>query len=343
MRSSQRKLLPAPDESGFGRQVGRQAQLMVGKDINKAKQLLEQGELVAIPTETVYGLAGNALDTNAILKIFTVKQRPQFDPLIVHVPSLQKAQGYVLDIPEKAVLLSKKFWPGPLTLLLKKNTIIPDLVTAGMDTVGIRCPDHPLTRELLQSLDFPLAAPSANPFGYVSPTTPWHVAEQLGDKIPYILDGGPCTVGIESTIVGFENLEPVVYRMGGLSLEAIEEITGKVKVMAHSTSNPKAPGQLKSHYAPAKRLILGDLHVLLQKYPAHCSGILSFQHDYHSPHQLILSPAGSIEEAAHNLFAALRQLDKMQVDVILAETVPDLGLGRAINDRLRRAAATGSW
>lgn len=324
-----------------GSSIQHQAsRLMIGKDINKARQLLEQGELVAIPTETVYGLAGNALDKNAVLKIFSVKQRPHFDPLIIHVPSLEKAQGYVADMPEKATVLSKKFWPGPLTLLLQKKIIIPDLVTSGLDTVGIRCPDHPLTRELLRTLDFPLAAPSANPFGYVSPTTPMHVEEQLGDKIPYILDGGTCPVGIESTIVGFENQMPVVYRLGGLSLEVIQEAIGNVKVMTHSTSNPKAPGQLKSHYAPAKPLILGNLDVLLQKYAAHRPAILSFQRDFNSPYQFILSPTGSVEEAAHNLFTALRQLDKMDVDVILAETVPNQGLGRAINDRIRRAAAS---
>jgi L-threonylcarbamoyladenylate synthase len=295
---------------------------------------------VAIPTETVYGLAGNALNKDAIVKIFEVKARPQFDPLIVHVPSLHHAENYVEDIPDQAVVLTSSFWPGPLTLLLKKKSIIPDLVTSGLDTVGIRCPDHALTKSLLNLLPFPLAAPSANPFGYVSPTTPAHVNEQLGNKIAYILDGGACTVGIESTIIGFENSLPVVYRMGGLSLEDIEEVIGKINVQAHSTSNPKAPGQLKSHYAPSKRVVIGEIRMLLQKYPAHCSALLTFKADYNSPYQIILSPSGSLEEAAQNLFAALRQLDKMPADIILAEFVPDIGLGRAINDRLRRAAAS---
>src|SRR6478735_1162446 len=189
----------------------------IGKDIVLAKQLLENGDLVAIPTETVYGLAGNALSATSVAKIFSTKNRPQFDPLIVHVPSLEKAKDYVSEVPDFAKALTEKFWPGPLTLLLKKKTVIPDLVTSGLDTVGIRCPDHSLTRDLLTSLDFPLAAPSANPFGYVSPTEPSHVNEQLGQKIKYILDGGVCPVGIESTIVGFENEGPVVYRLGGLS------------------------------------------------------------------------------------------------------------------------------
>lgn len=311
----------------------------IGTDINKAAALLMQGEVVAIPTETVYGLAGNAINSSSVLKIFEVKNRPQFDPLIVHVADIVQAQQFVEDISEQAKLLSEEFWPGPLTLLLKKKSIIPDLVTSGLDTVGIRCPNHPLTQQLLKSISFPLAAPSANPFGYVSPTTAQHVNEQLGEKIQYILDGGPCEVGIESTIIGFEEDSPVVYRLGGISLEQIQQVVGKVRTQTHSTSNPKAPGQLKSHYAPGKKVLLGKIEDLLQNYPAHCSGILTFQKDYNSPHQIVLSPSGNLEEAAQNLFAALRSFDKMLVDVVLAELVPDNGIGRAINDRLRRAAA----
>ncbi|HEU5289249.1 MAG TPA: L-threonylcarbamoyladenylate synthase [Cyclobacteriaceae bacterium] len=310
----------------------------IGINIEKASQLLMQNELVAIPTETVYGLAGNALNKNAVTKIFKVKDRPEFDPLIVHVADLIQAKDFVTDIPEQAQQLADEFWPGPLTLVLKKKKIIPDLVTAGLDTVGIRCPDHSLTQQLLRKLSFPLAAPSANPFGYVSPTKPEHVEEQLGGKIQYILDGGSCSVGIESTIVGFEDDTPVVYRLGGLSLEKIESTIGKVKSMTHSMSNPKAPGQLKSHYAPRKKVFLGAIEELLQSYPAHESGILTFQKDFNSPFQYILSPSGNLEEAAQNIFEALRSFDKMPVDVILAEPVPNTGLGRAINDRLQRAA-----
>jgi L-threonylcarbamoyladenylate synthase len=311
----------------------------IGKDISRAKRLLESGELVAIPTETVYGLAGNALDTQSITKIFSTKNRPQFDPLIVHVSSLDKAKEYVSEIPALAKKLTDNFWPGPLTLLLKKKNIIPDLVTSGLDTVGIRCPDHELTRNLLSSLDFPLAAPSANPFGYVSPTQPSHVNDQLGEKIKYILDGGICTVGIESTILGFENNQPVVYRLGGLSVEHIESVIGKVIVQTHSSSNPKAPGQLKSHYAPTKRVILGDIHRLIVSHPTQRIGILSFQKDFEQPNQIILSASGNTEEAAQHLFSALRSFDKLPVDIILSELLPEQGLGRAINDRLRRAAS----
>jgi L-threonylcarbamoyladenylate synthase len=311
----------------------------IGTDIQKAKELLRKGELVAIPTETVYGLAADATNALAAAKIFAAKDRPEFDPLIVHVPDLDSAQKYVSEIPAKAVTLANLFWPGPLTLILKKNLIIPDLVTSGMNTVGIRCPDHSLTRQLLKELPFPLAAPSANPFGYVSPTRAEHVNEQLGDKIGYILDGGPCKVGIESTIVGFENQKPVIYRLGGLSLEKIEHTIGKVDLLTYSTSNPKAPGQLKSHYAPGHKLILGNMNDLLSKHKSKNIGILSFKTSYELPHEIMLSPSGSLEEAAKNLFAALRQFDKLPIDLILAELVPDEGLGRAINDRLRRAAA----
>jgi len=310
----------------------------IGKDINKAKQLLENGQLVAIPTETVYGLAANALDENAVLRIFQVKNRPQFDPLIIHIPSLAKADLYAESIPGKAKALAEAFWPGPLTLLLDRKSIVPDLVTAGLPTVGIRCPDHPLTHSLLESLDFPLAAPSANPFGYISPTTPHHVARQLGDSIPYILDGGPCTVGIESTIVGFHNGMGIVYRTGGLKIEDIERVIGKVGLQITTSANPKSPGQLHSHYAPRKKLYVGNLDELTLRFQSQKVGILSFQKDRHAPYQYILSPSGTPEEAARNFFSGLRILDELPVDIILAEYAPDTGLGKAVNDRLRRAS-----
>lgn len=310
-----------------------------GKDINKAKELLAMGELVAIPTETVYGLAANALNADAVLKIFRVKNRPEFDPLIVHISSPDKLELYGEHIPEKAKDLAKAFWPGPLTLLVGKKNIIPDLVTAGLPEVGLRCPDHPLTRGLLEALDFPLAAPSANPFGYISPTTPGHVADQLGDRIPYILDGGPCSVGIESTIVGFDKEGGIVLRTGGLKIADIENVIGKVRLRIATSSNPKVPGQLQSHYAPKKKLHAGNLEQLLARYPAHRAGVLSFQKDRHAPFQYILSPSGDTGEAARNFFSGLRTLDALPVEFILAEYVPDTGLGQAINDRLRRASA----
>ncbi|HPM31231.1 MAG TPA: L-threonylcarbamoyladenylate synthase [Chryseolinea sp.] len=313
----------------------------IGKDIEKAKWILEQGDLVAIPTETVYGLAGNALNLSSVTKIFDVKNRPHFDPLIIHVPDIDGAEVYAEGVPTSARKLMNQFWPGPLTVLLKRKSIIPDLVTSGLDTVGIRCPKHDLTQQLLKKLPFPLAAPSANPFGYVSPTKPEHVNDQLGDKIKYILDGGDCTIGIESTIVGFESDLPTIYRMGGLSVESLEQAIGKVYIQTHSSSNPKAPGQLKSHYAPLKKVIVGNIEELLQQHSTSRTALLTFSKDFRHSYQFILSPSASMNEAAQNLFTALRELDKMPIDVILAEFVPELGLGKAINDRLIRAAALG--
>jgi L-threonylcarbamoyladenylate synthase len=311
----------------------------IGTDIALAKSLLQRGELVAVPTETVYGLAGNALHLPSVTKIFEVKDRPSFDPLIVHIPEFNHLERYVSEIPRAAEVLARHLWPGPLTLLLKKKSIIPDLVTSGLQTVAIRCPNHPLTNELLRSLEFPLAAPSANPFGYISPTTAVHVNDQLGKKIKYILDGGPSTVGLESTIVGFGEGRPVVHRLGGLSIENLEEIVGPVRVALHSSSNPSAPGQLMTHYAPGKKVFTVDLDKAMGMINLECVGILSFQKDHKAPYQAILSPTGNIHEAARNFFGALRELDKAPVDLILAEFVPDEGIGRAINDRLKRASA----
>jgi len=312
-----------------------------GKDITRAKALLEAGKLVAIPTETVYGLAANALNVEAVTGIYLSKNRPYFDPLIVHVGEMSAVMNYVEDIPSKALELMKKFWPGPLTILLPKKNIIPDLVTAGLDRVGIRCPNHPMTYQLLRSLSFPLAAPSANPFGYVSPTTPKHVDEQLGSKIEYILDGGDCVVGVESTIIGFEQGDSVIYRVGGLSLEKIESVIGQVRMNVHVSSNPLSPGQMQSHYAPGKPLLLGNISQLYHENEKSTLAVLSFREEYHLSNlrnQIVLSPSGNVDEAAQRLFSALRELDKTDVDFILAEEVPDVGLGRAINDRLRRAA-----
>lgn len=311
----------------------------IGNDISKAKKLLIEGELVAIPTETVYGLAANALNPEAVTQIFVAKARPSFDPLIVHVASIIQAKQFVETIPEKAIQLAQRFWPGPLTLVLPKQVHIPDIVTSGLPTVGIRCPDHDLTRELLNQLPFPLAAPSANPFGYVSPTTATHVNNQLGNKIGYILDGGPCRIGLESTIVGFEKGKTIIYRRGGISEEEIASITGEVTHRL-TASNPIAPGQLDSHYAPRKKFLLGNITELKKVHAEKKTGILLFKGPSGDgdTQQLILSHEGDLGEAARNLFAALRQLDEMDIDVILAEPVPDTGIGKAINDRLKRAA-----
>lgn len=313
----------------------------IGKDIIKAAALLREGRLVAIPTETVYGLAGNALSVEAVTNIFVAKNRPHFDPLIVHVLGTDAVGDYAEKIPDQAFELMKRFWPGPLTLLLPKKKIVPDLVTAGLDRVGLRCPDHPMTLALLHALPFPLAAPSANPFGYVSPTRPDHVNDQLGDDVAYILDGGECKVGIESTIVGFEKGAPCIYRLGGLRVEDIESITGRAQVNANSVSNPQAPGQLESHYSPRKQVVLGDIPALVIEHRSRAVGVLSFTKLNLSgaiKKEIVLSPSGDVNEAAQRLFSALRELDRSKIDIILTELVPDMGLGRAINDRLRRAA-----
>ncbi|WP_143962083.1 L-threonylcarbamoyladenylate synthase [Litoribacter populi] len=316
----------------------------IGQDIQKAKELLENGELVAIPTETVYGLAGNALDAQAVSKIFETKNRPSFDPLIIHVGNIDQVSKYVQELPEELKMLAEKYWPGPLTLLLPKKEIVPDLVTSGLDQVAVRIPNHPLTQELLSQLDFPLAAPSANPFGYISPTKAKHVEDQLGEKIQYILDGGECQVGLESTIIGMEDGQIVIYRLGGMDVAEVEAVVGPVKVLSHSSSNPKTPGMLKSHYAPRKPFVLGNLEALVKEYEekGEYFGVLSFEKSFSGisdDRQVVLSEKGDFKEAAQKLFGALRDLDQAEVSVILAELLPEENLGRAINDRLRRAAA----
>ncbi len=294
--------------------------------------------IVAIPTETVYGLAANAFDESAVLKVFEAKQRPSFDPLIVHVGSLGDACSVVRELPPGAEALMHAFWPGPLTLVLPKRAEVPDVVTSGLDTVGVRMPAHPLTRALLARLGFPLAAPSANPFGYVSPTTAQHVAEQLGERVPYILDGGPCAVGVESTILGWEDGRWVLYRPGGIALEDIEAVIGSV-AQAVKQVLPAAPGMLESHYAPRKPVHVGDIDALLRRFAGRRIGIISFRQEHPGHRCEVLSERGDLAEAARNLFAVLRDLDGSECAVILAERFPDEGLGRAINDRLRRAAA----
>lgn len=309
----------------------------IGKNTLIASELLKKGQLVAIPTETVYGLAANALDTTAVASVFEVKNRPQFDPLILHTFSVNKVADYVKDFPKQLKILADAFWPGPLTVLLEKKEIVPDLVTSGLSRVAVRVPNHPLTLELLKLIDFPLAAPSANPFGYVSPTQAEHVNKQLGDKIAYILDGGVCDVGIESTIVGLEGDKICVYRLGGIEIEAIEKLVGKVELKINSSSNPAASGQLLSHYSPLKPLIIGDIASNLEK-SKNAAVILFGNKTVNSNYQFNLSATENLKEAAANLFTALRQLDESDADVILCELLPETGLGRAINDRLKRAS-----
>ena len=313
----------------------------IGKSIDEAAAWL-QTDLVAIPTETVYGLAANAFSEKLVLQIFEVKNRPSFDPLIVHVAQPDRISEICSSFPEPLKTLADAIWPGPLTLLLPKRKNIPDLVTSGLNTVGVRIPSHPLTQRLLNALDFPLAAPSANPFGYISPTKAEHVQQQLGDKIPYILDGGNCEVGIESTIVGMEGNYICVYRLGGLSIKELESLVGKVKVKVMGGSNPQAPGMLDVHYAPRKPLFVFDhIDEGLTKFGHKKIAVVFAQKPDVVPEfaQVFwLSETSNTRKMAQQLFHILRQADQSDADLIITEYAPNEGLGLAINDRLKRAS-----
>lgn len=307
-----------------------------------AASVLKLGGLVALPTETVYGLGANALDARAVARIFAAKERPFFDPLIVHLADASWWPRVVLDFPPVAERLAKQFWPGPLTLVLPKNAAIPDIVTAGMPSVAIRVPDHPLTREVLRLADVPVAAPSANPFGRLSPTTAEHVRQQLGDRVDLILDGGPCRVGVESTILQFHGDEVVCLRPGGVPLEEIESLIGPVGRLSPRDSDderPAAPGMLASHYAPRTKLIVVDEIPVAPPSPR--TGLLILQPSDRASsyaHVETLSRNGDLIEAAANFFQSLHRLDQAGLDVILATPFPEEGLGIALNDRLQRAA-----
>ncbi|WP_205410066.1 L-threonylcarbamoyladenylate synthase [Flavihumibacter solisilvae] len=318
----------------------------IGTDIRMAAELLNAGNLVAIPTETVYGLAANALDESAVVRIYSVKNRPQFNPLILHVANIGQLEKLQLRLPAAAQQLAERFSPGPLTYVIPTSPLIPGIVTAGTPAVAIRIPQHPLTLELLRQLDFPLAAPSANPSGYVSPTTAQHVAEQLAGKVSYILDGGTCEVGLESTIISFLEEKPRLLRFGGMPVEAIEAVIGKVDLPESGfVDNPVAPGMLARHYATRHPLLLGDAADLVSRARSQNPGTriatISLSRTFNAipaTHQFILAEDGNLEEAARKLFHAMRLADTMDIDLIIADKFPDSGLGKAINDRLRRAS-----
>lgn len=310
-------------------------------EIKKAAKLLQNGDVVAIPTETVYGLAANAFDDKAVIQIFQIKNRPLFNPLIVHIKSIEYLNTIATNIPPIAYKLAKQFWPGPLTLVLEKKANVSNVVTSGKSTVGVRIPSHPIALALLKELDFPLAAPSANPFGYISPTTSEHVKSQLGDKIPYILEGGPCERGIESTIIGFENNNPVLYRVGAISNEEIEKCIGKLAVKNTASASPQAPGMINKHYSPKTKFIVSDNidEAILENLHLNV-GFLLFKNENQSlPLEKFveLSSTKDLTEAASNLYAAMHQLDVLHFDVIYAEKLPEKELGITINDRLYRA------
>lgn len=314
---------------------------IISKDISKAIELLEAEKLVAIPTETVYGLAGNIYSEKAIKLIFETKKRPFFNPLIVHIASIDLLPTIVSRVPLKAKLLAEAFWPGPLTLVLPKNQHIPDLITAGKNTVAVRIPNHPTALELLKRLEFPLAAPSANPFGSISPTTAQHVNDYFENDVTMVLDGGSCQRGIESTIIGFNNEEPIIYRLGSTPIEAIEAVVGTIEIKNKKQITPDAPGMLDRHYAPKTQTILVEnLSEALQIHQGKQIGILTFKTPKTNTNvafQIVLSETQNLQEAASKLYDALHQLDKQELDLIIAERFPDFGLGKSINDRLQRA------
>jgi L-threonylcarbamoyladenylate synthase len=324
------------------------AQILDGADphaIETAAAALQAGELVAFPTETVYGLGADALNERAVAQVFAVKNRPYFDPLIVHLPNQASARVYTVAIDYRATALMERFWPGPLTLVLRKKPLIPDLVTAGLDSVALRVPAHPVALALLHAVGKPIAAPSANPFGYVSPTTAMHVQELLGEKIKLILDGGPCRVGVESTVCMLTEKDAVILRPGGVTVEEIEAVIGPVEV-ATSLADARSPGTLPRHYSPHVKLQLfapGDL-LPRPRSGERIGAILVTKRQGVEGYAAVeaLSDDGNLIEVAANLFATLRRIDSLELDRVVIESVPEHGIGRAIMDRLRRAATRSS-
>jgi L-threonylcarbamoyladenylate synthase len=314
----------------------------ISTDIEKAAHILQQEDVIGIPTETVYGLAGNVFSHKAVHKIFALKNRPLFNPLIVHVSNKNQLTELATDIPDIAWALANAYWPGPLTLLLPKHPSVPDLVTGGKPTIAIRIPNPPLTLSLLNQLSFPLAAPSANPFGSISPTEALHVSNYFSATLSMVLDGGACKNGLESTIIGFQNKQPLLYRLGSITAEELAPITGKLETITNNDKAPEAPGMLSKHYAPkTKTFLTNNIDQLIEENSHKRLGLLLFQQPKKLPpncRQEILSPTGQLEEAAANLYAAMHKLDNAELDLIIAEYFPDEGLGKTINDRLNRAA-----
>jgi L-threonylcarbamoyladenylate synthase len=305
--------------------------------IKKAIQLLKDGDIVAFPTETVYGLGANVFNPYAVAKIFEAKKRPRFDPLIVHIGEKDWIFDLAEHIPSEAKRLIDAFWPGPLTIIFKKKVIVPDIVTAGLQTVGIRMPLHPVALRLIREFKKPIAAPSANPFGYISPTKASHVAKMLGDRLPLILDGGNSVFGIESTIVSIMDKKVYIHRHGAISAEEIAAVAGAVYDKKEGAVC-EAPGELPYHYAPSKPLRLIDA---IDEIEIENSAFLSFgipNIRAVSKYVKILSEKRDLREAAANFFSFLIELDNVDVEIIYSEKIPETGLGKAMMDRLRKAS-----
>jgi L-threonylcarbamoyladenylate synthase len=311
----------------------------IGKDLEYAVKLLESNEVVSIPTETVYGLAAKGTSESAVSKIFKIKGRPKSNPLILHFPDSEAMTPYVQDFPEELKKLTDIFWPGPLTILLKKSELVPDLITAGHDRVAVRVPAHQVILELLNKLSFPLAAPSANPYGKISPTKTEHVYNQLNGKIPYILEGGPCKKGLESTIIGMENEKLKIHRLGSISVEDIEHIIGYKPIIEITSDDvPLTSGMVKYHYAPNTPIYFLDSAEEVDQ--SESSGFIFFQSDLLGVlNKTILSKSGNLNEAAQKIYDVLHRMDSKGFERIYIERFPDSDLGRTINDRLKRATA----
>lgn len=321
---------------------------LASTSLQKAVRLLKRGELVVMPTETVYGLAADIFNSQAIKKIFILKKRPLYDPLIVHFHDRAQLNSLVKTIPSSAKRLIKAFWPGPLTLILPAHPNISPLITANLPTIAVRMPNHPVALKLLKLFGNPLAAPSANRFGRISPTSLKAVKQEFGKKMPYALEGGNCQWGLESTIVHFpedkkgKKGKPEILRTGSITVEQIEKVLRqKIKIQTKTVlKHPKAPGQLARHYAPRTRLILLPSHWRHQSipFPKNSAFLLFSQPTSFTKNQFILSKKGSLPEAAKNLYAFLRKLDEKKFNVIYAELAPNKALGKTINDRLKKAA-----
>ncbi|MCX7876891.1 MAG: L-threonylcarbamoyladenylate synthase [Melioribacteraceae bacterium] len=307
------------------------------ESITKASQIIKTGGLVAFPTETVYGLGADALNPLAVAKIFEVKKRPSFNPLIIHIAEKDWLNEFTIYNDERINLIINKFWPGPLTLVLEKKNSVPNIVTSGNPTVAVRMPNHPVALELIKQSETPIAAPSANKFGHLSPTTAKHVHKYLGEKVDLILDGGKSDVGVESTIVHYDNGNFYLLRFGGVTKEELEEVIGEIKLKPHNAKNPNSPGQLPFHYSPNTPLYFFDEKLLSPKKKI---GVIFFQNkkvDFEFNIEKFLSLSGDLREAASNLFLFLHELEKENLDYILIEPVEEKGLGKAIMDRLRKA------
>jgi L-threonylcarbamoyladenylate synthase len=314
-------------------------------DVVRAAGLLRAGELVAFPTETVYGLGADAGNSRAIARIFAAKGRPADHPLIVHLPDASQLERWAVDIPPVARKLATAFWPGPLTLILRRHPSVSDAITGGQDTVGLRVPNHPLALQLLREFDGGVAAPSANRFGRISPTTAAHVSEELGAAVAMILDGGPCAVGIESTILDLSGIKARILRPGMLDAAAIAEVLGYAPELGGERDSPRVSGSLETHYAPATELQLVAAADLLQALQAALAAgrrvaVLADPQLLRAPPGIACYPASPDPvRYAHDLYAGLRELDALGGDLILVAAPPAEEVWRAVNDRLRRAAA----